>query len=64
MNIDSLPLTAFALEASGAAALAVGSVHTLTLETAAFAQPSDVPARESFQVSVERSSQPAITLTF
>ena len=31
MNIDSLPLTAFALEASGAAALAVGSVHTLTL---------------------------------
>ena len=32
MNIDSLPLTAFALEASGAAARAVGSVHTLTLK--------------------------------
>ena len=31
MNIDLLPLTAFALEASGAAALAVGSAHTLTL---------------------------------
>jgi hypothetical protein len=35
MNIDSLPLTAFALEASGAAAQAVGSVHTLTLKAAA-----------------------------
>jgi len=31
MNIDSLHLTAFALESSGAAAMAVGSVHTLTL---------------------------------
>ena len=35
MNIDSLPLTAFALEASGAAARAVGSAHTLTLKLAA-----------------------------
>ena len=33
MNIDSLHLTAFALESSGAAAMAVGSVHTLTLGT-------------------------------
>lgn len=33
MNIDSLHLTAFALESSGAAALAVGSVHTLTVKT-------------------------------
>lgn len=33
MNIDSLHLTAFALESSGAAAMAVGTVHTLTLET-------------------------------
>ncbi|MEP6824022.1 MAG: hypothetical protein ABI919_04345 [Ramlibacter sp.] len=31
MNIDSLHLTAFALESSGAAAMAVGSVHTLTV---------------------------------
>ncbi|RYG13666.1 MAG: hypothetical protein EON92_04805 [Burkholderiales bacterium] len=32
MNIDSLHLTAFALESSGASAMAIGSVHTLTLK--------------------------------
>lgn len=31
MNLDTMHLTAFALESSGAAAMAIGSVYTLTI---------------------------------
>jgi len=70
MNIDSLHLTAFALESSGAAAMAVGTVHTLTLGTGN-ASPQTWPFAGRAGVGPILAAQPAaaaqapgLTLTF
>ena len=69
MNIDSLPLTAFALEASGAAAQAMGSPHTLTLKTAAAFTGAIVsivvrPPADTSVAAVPVQASTALVLTF
>ncbi|RYG10658.1 MAG: hypothetical protein EON92_12250 [Burkholderiales bacterium] len=70
MNIDTLHLTAFALESSGAAAMSIGSVHTLTLK-AGHPTPGGWPFAGSAGIGLARAGQPAeavamrgLTLTF
>jgi hypothetical protein len=74
MRFD-LPLTAFALESSGAAAGALGAAHTLTLPAqlrdqaplellGRLALAGTVNEGESHQVRVPASAPPSLTLTF
>lgn len=65
MRFDS-PLTAFALESSGAAARALGISHTLTLSAppAADAEPAPlVQAVAAQRIQVPREAPPSLTLT-
>ena len=56
MNIDSLPITAFALEASGAAAQAMSTPCTLTLQLPTAAQacsPGERPLGSVVKIEID-----------
>ena len=71
MRFD-LPLTAFALESSGAAACALSGAHTLTLPAEVSAEAEDILARLSlaesgegggWQAGIGPHAPPTVTIT-